>query len=311
MLKRERLRERRRDHGGARRVFGRAGGMSVAVDRDQAFLAAIRRIADEVAAPNADDVDREARFPVETIDALREERALSALIPEEFGGGGVSFEAIAAACFELGRRCGASAMVFAMHQIQIACDRAPPRRGAVVRGLPARRRERAAARRVRHVRGRHRRRHGSIDRRGHAGERRPRHLREAGADRLATAPTPTTCSPRCGGPPMPSRATRSSRSPAGPDHARADRHLGPARDARHLLARLRRPRRVRRRAGPPDPLLGGRDRSRWSRSRTSSGRTCGSASPPTRSTVPAPSCGPRRSASRTRCRRPRCASRIS
>ena len=57
------------------------GGMSVAIDRDQAFLDAIRRIADEVAAPNADDVDREARFPVETIDALRAERALSAPRP--------------------------------------------------------------------------------------------------------------------------------------------------------------------------------------------------------------------------------------
>jgi len=95
--------------------------MSIAIDRDQAFLAAIRRIADEVAAPNADDVDRQARFPVEAIAALREERALSALIPEAFDGGGVSFEAIATACFELGRRCGATAMVFAMHQIQIAC----------------------------------------------------------------------------------------------------------------------------------------------------------------------------------------------
>ena len=99
----------------------RVGGrMSVAVDLDQDFLAAIRRIADEVAAPNADDVDRQARFPIEAIDALRSERALSALIPTEYGGGGVSFETIAAACFELGRRCGATAMVFAMHQIQIA-----------------------------------------------------------------------------------------------------------------------------------------------------------------------------------------------
>jgi acyl-CoA dehydrogenase len=94
--------------------------MSVAIDRDQAFLASIRRIADEVAAPNADDVDRNARFPAETVEALRAERAFSALIPEAYDGGGVSFEAIAAACFELGRRCGASAMVFAMHQIQIA-----------------------------------------------------------------------------------------------------------------------------------------------------------------------------------------------
>jgi acyl-CoA dehydrogenase len=94
--------------------------MSIAVDRDQAFLSSIRRIADEVAAPNADDVDRNARFPVETVEALRAERAFSAFISDEYDGGGVSFDAIAAACFELGRRCGASAMVFAMHQIQIA-----------------------------------------------------------------------------------------------------------------------------------------------------------------------------------------------
>ncbi len=93
--------------------------MSVAVDRDATFLAAVRRIADDVAAPNAEDVDRRARFPVETIQALRDERALSAFVPTELGGAGVSFETIASACLELGRRCGASAMVFAMHQIQV------------------------------------------------------------------------------------------------------------------------------------------------------------------------------------------------
>lgn len=93
--------------------------MSISVDRDQAFLDAICHIAKEVAAPHADAVDRDARFPAETIAALREEQALAAFIPTELGGGGVSFEAIAAACFELGRRCGAIAMVFAMHQIQV------------------------------------------------------------------------------------------------------------------------------------------------------------------------------------------------
>jgi acyl-CoA dehydrogenase len=41
-------------------------------------------------------------------------------VPTELGGGGVSFEALAHACLELGRQCGASAMVFAMHQIQVA-----------------------------------------------------------------------------------------------------------------------------------------------------------------------------------------------
>lgn len=93
--------------------------MSITVDRDHAFLEAIAHIAEEVAAPNADSVDREARFPAETIEALRQERALSAFVPIELGGGGVSFETIAAACFQLGRRCGASAMVFAMHQIKV------------------------------------------------------------------------------------------------------------------------------------------------------------------------------------------------
>jgi acyl-CoA dehydrogenase len=93
--------------------------MSVAVERDETFLNAVCAIADEFAAPNADAVDREARFPSETIDALRRERALSAFVPVELGGRGVALEAIAAACFELGRRCGASAMVYAMHQIQV------------------------------------------------------------------------------------------------------------------------------------------------------------------------------------------------
>ncbi len=93
--------------------------MSVAIDPDEALQASVRTIAQEVAAAHADDVDRSARFPIETIDALREQRALSAFVPTELGGGGVSFETLAKCCLELGRRCGASAMVFAMHQIQV------------------------------------------------------------------------------------------------------------------------------------------------------------------------------------------------
>jgi acyl-CoA dehydrogenase len=94
--------------------------MSIAIRQDVAFVDMIRRIADEVAAPSADDVDRNARFPIETIDALKANGALSAIIPAAYGGGGESLETVAEACFELGRRCGASAMVFAMHQIMVA-----------------------------------------------------------------------------------------------------------------------------------------------------------------------------------------------
>jgi acyl-CoA dehydrogenase len=93
--------------------------VTVSVDRDQALLAAVRAIGRDVAAPNADDVDKHSRFPIETVEALREERALSAFVPPALGGGGVSFETLAKCCLELGRHCGASAMVFAMHQIKV------------------------------------------------------------------------------------------------------------------------------------------------------------------------------------------------
>jgi acyl-CoA dehydrogenase len=87
----------------------------------ETFLASVERVADEVAAKHVDDVDREARFPHEAIDALRELQALSAFVPRELGGAGVGMDEIATASFLLGKRCGATAMVFAMHQIQVAC----------------------------------------------------------------------------------------------------------------------------------------------------------------------------------------------
>jgi acyl-CoA dehydrogenase len=93
---------------------------TVATGVDPAVVAAARRIADEVAAPHADDVDRTARFPAEAVEALREEHLLGMFVPVELGGGGATLETVAEVCFELGRRCAATAMVFAMHQIQVA-----------------------------------------------------------------------------------------------------------------------------------------------------------------------------------------------
>ena len=94
--------------------------MSVSLDTDRQFLAQLRTIAEVVASEHAAEVDHDARFPRETLQALRDAHALSALVPEGLGGGGVSLPAVAHGCFELGRRCSASAMVFAMHQIQVA-----------------------------------------------------------------------------------------------------------------------------------------------------------------------------------------------
>jgi acyl-CoA dehydrogenase len=92
--------------------------MSTTIEHEQ--LKRVRRVASEVAKAYADEVDVDARFPSESIDALREERMLSALVPTRFGGGGASIETVAEACLELGRSCGATGLIFAMHQIQVA-----------------------------------------------------------------------------------------------------------------------------------------------------------------------------------------------
>jgi acyl-CoA dehydrogenase len=93
--------------------------MSVLVDSDRDFLAAVGELARGVSGAAAEEVDRNARFPKESVEALRAARALSAAVPEELGGMGVSIAAIARSCYELGRVCGASAMVAAMHHIQV------------------------------------------------------------------------------------------------------------------------------------------------------------------------------------------------
>ncbi len=78
-------------------------------------------IADEVAGPSAGDVDEAARFPSETVEALRAEGLLAALVPVEFGGGGATIAEVSEGVMALGRRCASSAMVVAMHHIQVAC----------------------------------------------------------------------------------------------------------------------------------------------------------------------------------------------
>ena len=86
---------------------------------DMTLGARARRVA-EVAAENADRVDREARFPQEAVDAMRAERLLGIQVPISLGGEGASTQEIAEVCSILGQACAASAMVFAMHQIKVS-----------------------------------------------------------------------------------------------------------------------------------------------------------------------------------------------
>jgi len=81
---------------------------------------AIRAVA-AIAAEHADDVDRLGRVPEETVQALRSERLMGLLVPSGFGGPGGTLAEVATVCHALAQACGASGMIYAMHQIQVAC----------------------------------------------------------------------------------------------------------------------------------------------------------------------------------------------
>ncbi len=84
-------------------------------------IEATARIAIDVAGPAAGRVDAEARFPDKAIDALKQARLLSAFVPQELGGFGCGMLELSSMCETLGQHCSSTAMVFAMHQIQVAC----------------------------------------------------------------------------------------------------------------------------------------------------------------------------------------------
>jgi acyl-CoA dehydrogenase len=73
------------------------------------------------AAAEAEEVDRDARFPKVAIDTARQQRLLGVQIPLAFGGDGASISEIADICYALGRACASTAMIFAMHQTKVAC----------------------------------------------------------------------------------------------------------------------------------------------------------------------------------------------
>ena len=87
----------------------------------ETLKSAARRIARQIAARHADAVDRDSRFPSEAVAALRHAGLLGAAVPFSFGGRGAPISTIATVSYELGQSCASTAMVFAMHQIQVAC----------------------------------------------------------------------------------------------------------------------------------------------------------------------------------------------
>ncbi|WP_457333084.1 acyl-CoA dehydrogenase family protein [Rhizobacter sp. P5_C2] len=86
-----------------------------------ALLEGLHGIGRDIIAPHAAEVDRDARFPHEAYAALKQQKLLSCYVPVEYGGMGLNISDLSQICEVLGQYCGSTAMIFAMHQIQVGC----------------------------------------------------------------------------------------------------------------------------------------------------------------------------------------------
>jgi isovaleryl-CoA dehydrogenase len=78
-------------------------------------LDALTAVIDQVVAPAAADVDRDATFPDASIAALADAGILGLVSAREVGGGGAGLDAAAAVIEQLAGACGSTAMVVLMH----------------------------------------------------------------------------------------------------------------------------------------------------------------------------------------------------
>jgi len=84
-------------------------------------LTARARAAAQVARESATAVDAEGRFPKEAFAEIRKQRLLGIMVPQALDGDGASLAEIIDVCYILGQACASSGLIFAMHQIKMAC----------------------------------------------------------------------------------------------------------------------------------------------------------------------------------------------
>jgi acyl-CoA dehydrogenase len=84
-------------------------------------LAVRARAAAEAAKATAASVDAEARFPTEAFAEIRKQKLLGIQVPRLLDGEGATLDDLADVCYILGQACSSTALIYAMHQIKIAC----------------------------------------------------------------------------------------------------------------------------------------------------------------------------------------------
>jgi acyl-CoA dehydrogenase len=74
-----------------------------------------------VAARHAGEVDSTPRFPKESFAAVKAQRLLGIFVPPNLGGEGAAVREVADVCYRLAQACSSTAMIYAMHQVKVAC----------------------------------------------------------------------------------------------------------------------------------------------------------------------------------------------
>ncbi|HUX72897.1 MAG TPA: acyl-CoA dehydrogenase family protein [Steroidobacteraceae bacterium] len=98
-----------------------AAGSARVADGGSLDLRSRARAAFAVAEVHAAAVDAQARFPTEAFAEIRKNRLLGVMVPEALGGEGASIAEIVDVCYLIGQACGSAGLIYAMHQIKMAC----------------------------------------------------------------------------------------------------------------------------------------------------------------------------------------------
>ena len=86
----------------------------------ESILERVQEVARDVVAPNAEVVDRDARWPEAGIRALQQLQLGGLTVPEELGGLGQGSFGVMQVCEILGQECASTAMCFGMHCVGAA-----------------------------------------------------------------------------------------------------------------------------------------------------------------------------------------------
>ena len=94
---------------------------AVAAGKSAATLGERAAAVAQVAARHAGEIDSAPRFPAEAFAAAKAQHLLGIFVPPQLGGEGAAVREVADVCYRLGQACSSTAMIYAMHQVKVAC----------------------------------------------------------------------------------------------------------------------------------------------------------------------------------------------